>query len=110
MNNRPVASTERLDIYSHTITRSEANGGCSRTVFHAWFHSGDVPRPVCVATVHFSPLGNFTEWVHVEEKYRRQGIATETLRAIEQILGELDLSGATPAGEAFCEAFIKGGA
>ena len=48
-----------------------------RTVFQAWFHSEDVAKPVCIVTINES-FADFVEWVHVDEQYRRQGIATDS--------------------------------
>lgn len=96
--------TERFIVYRHEVKRPEKLGGMHRTVFHAWFHSEDIPRPVCVVTVNES-FGDFVEWLEVDSKFRRKGIATEVLRAIEEKIGCLTLSGATKAGDAFCEAY-----
>lgn len=96
--------TERFDIHRHEITRDDKLGGMDRTVFHAWFHSEDVAKPVCIVTVN-ECFANFVEWVHTDEQYRRQGIATEVLRAIEIDIGTLTIDGATDEGTAFCEAY-----
>lgn len=104
----PILKTARFDIHKHEIFRSEEMGGVPRSVFHAWFHSGyDVPKPVCVVTV-FEML-KFVEWVHVDEEWRRTGIATEVLRAIESLFGELDIIGVTKAGQGFCAAYVSRG-
>jgi len=99
-----VIRTERFDIHRHEITRDDAVGGMSRTVFHAWYHSEDVAKPVCVVTIN-QCFSNFVEWVHVDEGHRRQGVATEVLRAIEGEIGDVMIDGATDEGEAFCEAY-----
>ena len=97
-------NTERFVIYRHEIKRPEKLGGICRTVFHAWFHSEDIPHPVCVVTVNES-FADYVEWIHVDEAYRRTGIATEVLRAIENKIGCVTLDGATEAGTAFCDAY-----
>lgn len=53
-------------------------------------------------------LGNYVEWIHVCELYRRQGIATEVLKALQEHLGQLSFDGATESGIGFCEAYQKG--
>lgn len=101
----PRITTERFDIYHHDIRRSDANGGMPRSVYHAWFHSEDIPKPVCVVTINRSFM-DYVEWIHVDESYRRQGIAMEVLRAIEVEIGcPLSIDGATDDGNAFCDAY-----
>ena len=51
----------------------------------------------------------YVEWVHVCETMRREGIATEVLRGLEQHIGELMMDGATDAGDAFCDHFCVTG-
>ncbi len=96
--------TKRFTIHRHEIKRDDSVGGMPRTVFQAWHHSEDIPKPVCVVTIN-QCFSNFVEWVHVDEGHRRQGVATEVLRAIEQGIGEATIDGATDAGKAFCEAY-----
>jgi len=103
MKYEPI-STERFIIYSHEIKRPEKLGGMFRTVFHAWFHSEDIPRPICIVTINES-LMDYVDWVHVDEEFRRRGIATEVMRAIEGVIPGITLSGATDEGDAFCEAY-----
>lgn len=101
----PRIRSERFDIYHHDICRSEANGGLARSVYHAWFHSQDVPFPVCVVTINECFM-DYVEWIHVEERYRRQGIATEVLRAIELELGRVvTMDAVTDLGRAFVESY-----
>lgn len=95
--------TERFYIHRIEVSRDEAVG-FPRTMFHAWFHSQDVPKPVCVITIN-EGWSNYVEWVHVDELWRRRGIATEVMRAIEQDIGGLTYEGVSDAGEAFCEAY-----
>lgn len=98
---KPDIQTERFDVFLHRVVRNPALGS-ARDVFTAWFREKDVPRPVCVVTL----FGNFVEWVHVSERFRRQGIASEVLEGIEKEYGVLHMEGATDAGEAFVEAYI----
>ena len=53
----PVLRTERFNIHRHEIKRDDRVGGICRTVFQAWFHSEDVPKPVCVVTINESFMG-----------------------------------------------------
>lgn len=105
---QPIRSA-RFEIHKHTINRPKETGGCPRTIYHAWFHTCDVPKPVCIVTINrFSTLTssfNYVEWIHVDEDFRRQGIATETLASIASQLGRLLIDGATDEGEAFCSHF-----
>ncbi|GAA4459076.1 hypothetical protein GCM10023156_38130 [Novipirellula rosea] len=48
---------------------------------------------------------SFVEWIYVEEGTRRSGVATEVLQFIEQHGNELTISGATPEGDMFTEAY-----
>lgn len=98
--------TERFTIFSHEIKRDENVGGAYRTVFQAWFHSEDVPKPVCIVTVN-EGCGDYVDWLHVDEQYRRQGIASEVVRAIESYIPTLMLEGATDDGEAFVDAYCE---
>lgn len=102
----PIIRTARFNIHSHEIKRDEAMGGMFRTVFQAWFHSADVPRPICIVTINES-FQDFVEWVHVEESFRRQGVATEVMTAIEDLIPGIILDGATEAGEAFCDSYHR---
>jgi len=96
--------TERFDIHRQEIRRDEKLGDICRTLFHAWHHSEDIAKPICFVTVNES-FSNYVEWIHVDESFRRQGIATEVLRAIETEIGTVMIDGATEAGEAFCDAY-----
>ena len=98
-----LLSTERFDIHGSAITRSENLGGHERHVYQAWHHTEDVARPVCIVTI-WESFGNYVEWIHVEEQFRREGIATEVLRAIEETIGgNVSFEGATVEGIAFCD-------
>lgn len=106
---KPEFQTERFDVFRHRVTRNPELVA-PRDVYEAWFRDDDIPRSVCEITVWPSTsFGNFIEWVHVCEKHRRNGIATEVMKALEKHLGQLDFEGVTPAGIAFCEAYEKEG-
>lgn len=98
--------TSRFTIFSHEIQRDAKVGGMCRTVFQAWFHSEDVPKPVCIVTINESFM-DYVEWVHVDEQYRRMGIATEVMQAIEGVIPCITLEGATDAGEAWCDHYFQ---
>lgn len=98
-----VTRTERFDIFRVDVEREPAMG-IGRTVYMAWHHSEDIPRPVCTVTI--GPMFNYVEWINVEEGFRRQGVATEVLKAIEDVIGECQLDAVTSEGLAFCEAYI----
>lgn len=103
---QPFIKTQRFDIFHHRVVRNP-DLGHPREMFTAWFHGEDVPRPVCEVILGPNPYGIYVEWVHVCEEHRRKGIATEVVRALEQKLGALDMSGATDAGEGFVAAYKK---
>lgn len=102
----PIIRTERFEIFKATCLRTQ-NGCDPRDVYLAFFHSQDVPRPVCTLTIWDSPKIDyrFVEWVHVEEGFRRQGIASEVVEAVEAKIGLLRMDGATDEGDAFCAAY-----
>lgn len=96
-------STKRFDIFSVQVERNPAIGA-PRWVYMAWHHSEDVPHPVCTVTI----WGSWVEWVETISECRRDGIATEVVRGLEEHFGEpLNMSGATDAGTAFCDAFER---
>jgi len=108
----PFLKTARFDIFHHRVVRNPELG-VPRDMYTAWFHSEDVPKPVCVVTIYTyellepkenSQFSRFVEWVEVTSDHRREGIATEVLRALRDKLGYLSLSGATDEGEAFVAA------
>lgn len=103
---QPFLQTARFDIFHHRVVRNPEMG-LPKEVFTAWFRDEDVPRSVCEVTLFPNPFGLYVEWVHVCEEYRRQGIATEVMRALEKKFGELDMSGATEAGEGFVATYRK---
>ena len=105
VNRYPVIRTERFDIHSHEIRRDKSLG-FARTVFQAWYHSEDIPKPVCIVTINECFM-DYVEWVHVDELHRRRGIAMEVVRAIEGVIPGITLEGATEAGEAFCDEYEK---
>lgn len=102
----PFIKTKRFDIFKHRVVRNPKQG-LPRDVFTVWHRNEDVPRPVCEVVLFFTPYGIWVEWLHVCEEHRRQGIATEVLRALEKKFGEITASGATTAGEKFVAAYQK---
>lgn len=87
--------TARFDLLYHFAPRSP-EVGLGRDVYMAWFHSLDVPRPVCTVVL----WGNYVEWIYVDEAYRRQGVACEVLAAIHSRDGALNAYPVTEAGTA----------
>ena len=100
---KPVLRTQRFEIFQASCERTQ-EGCLERDVYLAFFHSEDIPRPVCTLTI--GPL-NYVEWVEVPEGFRRQGIATEVIEAVEAACGLLDMSGVTDSGTAFCDAYCE---
>lgn len=95
--------TNRFDIFGDEVFRDESLGN-PRTVFQAWHHSEDIPRPVCIVVVN-QCFGNYVEWAETFDGFRRQGIATEVLRAIELEIGGITIHAVTESGTAFCDAY-----
>lgn len=109
----PFCKTKRFDIFHHRVVRNP-DVGLPRDVYTAWFHSEDVPKPVCVVTLFdWSAMAEnkethiFVDWAEVTDDWRRKGIATEVLHALQAKLGPLTVTGATEAGEAFADAWEK---
>ena len=105
--------TKRFLIFKSEIERPPRIGK-SRDVYQAWFHSEDVPKPVCVVTLNshdklldWCDENHYLEWIHVDEQYRRRGVATEVINALVRELGDIAMEAATDAGEAFCNAYLK---
>lgn len=92
--------TCRFDVFhTHVEWEGEIGVGSGRDVYMAWFREEAVPRSVCEVTLDES---GYVEWIHVCEGFRRQGIATEVFRGLEDYLGEeLVVEGVTGAGNAF---------
>lgn len=102
----PTIRTERFLIHKVEVMRPEELGGLPRSMFTAWTHSDDIPRPLCLVVVN-QCFANYVEWIHVDEENRRTGIATEVLRAIELEIGGVTMDGATEAGTAFVDAYER---
>ena len=101
---QPFITTPRFDIFHHRNVRNPKMGH-PKEMFTAWYRDEDVPRPVCEVILYPNPYGIYVEWVHVCEEYRRHGIATEVVAALEEKFGTLDMGGATDAGEAFVDSY-----
>lgn len=99
----PFCKTERFDIFHHRVVRNPELGN-PRDMYTAWFHSEDMPRPLCVVTT-WPDYKNYVEWIEVADDYRRNGIATEVCAALLAKLGELSIDGATEDGKAFVAAW-----
>lgn len=103
----PFIQTARFDIFHQHVVRNPA-AGHPRELFTVWGRRyDDMPRPVCEVVLHPNPYGLWVEWIHVDEEHRRNGIATEVLRALRKKLGLLTITGATVVGENFVAAREK---
>lgn len=102
---KPLLKTKRFDIFHQRVVRSPKQG-LPRDVYSAWFHCDDVPKPVCVVTIwdECPYYDNYVEWVEVSDDWRRQGVATEVLRALRKALGQLEMIPGSDDGEAFIAA------
>jgi hypothetical protein len=110
----PVLNTKRFEVFRITCDRT-LKGAMPRDIYAAFFRDKDVPRPVCTVTVwpttpvfdaddeRTEPKGQYVEWCEVTERFRRQGIASEILLAIQAFAGPLDGTGVTDDGEALME-------
>lgn len=101
----PLLKTARFDIFHQRVVRNP-DQGLPRDVYTAWFHCDDVPKPVCVVTIWVENpyIPNYIEWIEVTDDRRREGIATEVLKALRAHLGPLNMAGATDVGDAFVAA------
>lgn len=101
-----AAESERYTIHIATVVRHPAIG-YPRDVYTAWDREHDVPYPLCMVTINpmAGSMGNYVEWIWTHELYRRKRVATEVLRAIEDVLGSVTIEGVTDAGEAFEDAY-----
>ena len=101
----PVFETERLRVFKFVVTPTEHNA--SRTLFVAF--RTDEDRPMVAATMviwNCPSLGGwYVDWHEVASEHRRQKIATEFRRGIENYLGESLISDAgSKLGELFLSA------
>lgn len=88
-----VAETDRFFLESTIVER---DNGLSREHITLW-PKKDIPRPVASITL----FGNFVEWMTVCDCYRRQGVATEMVYAVETLYGQLEFNGVTETGKLF---------
>ena len=102
----PFVQTKRFDIFRHRVVRNPEQG-LPRDLFTAWYRDEDVPRSVCEVVLFIYPHGIYVEWVHVCARYRRKGVATEVLTALQNKWGPLSMSGITDAGEKFVAAYNR---
>lgn len=93
-------STERFTVTHVHCDRNDERGMLGRDVWIAFHRDIDHPRPSCVVTL----MGNWVEWIEVSPEERRQGIATEIIGGLENLVGELELTGVTEEGEKFVDA------
>lgn len=104
---RPAITTDRLNVFDITLIPSHLN--TDRRVFIAFRNNDEQPTPVCTAVV-MQPTATsllthpWIDWLETSSEHRRQGYATELLKAIESRIGPCHFEGATEAGEAFCVA------
>lgn len=105
---KPLLKTKRFDIFYQRVVRNPKQG-MPRDVYTAWFHCEDIPKPVCVVTIwaECPYYDNYVEWVEVSDDWRRQGVATEVMRALRKKLGKLDMIPGSDDGEAFIAAKEK---
>ena len=98
---KPEFQTDRFDVFKATCERNKSLGE-PRDVYIAFHRQLDICKPMCVVTIMPSTvIGNYVEWVHVDDDYRREKVATEILREIELRIGTLIMEGVTEPGEAF---------
>lgn len=108
--------TARLRVFRIDVVPTPHNEGrCTFIAFRT-----DEDRPLVCATavvwetakygkmnIHAPSIG-WVDWIEVTSLYRKQGFGRELLEGIEKHLGgELEISGATPEGEAFCDAISE---
>lgn len=103
---KPVFETKRLRVFLITVEPSDYCAS-DKDVFIAFRTDQEWAAPVVVATIAtaFQSIGDWVEWIETVSDMRREGLAAELVAGIEKHYGrDLELTGATPEGEAFCEA------
>ncbi|HBJ34667.1 MAG TPA: hypothetical protein DDZ51_07875 [Planctomycetaceae bacterium] len=101
---KPTQSTDRFEIWKTTVRHYGDRECLPRKVFFVFPADPESSGLISFVVVDDNH-SSFVEWIYVEEDMRRSGVATEVLRFIEQHGYELTISGATPEGNVFTEAY-----
>lgn len=111
---KPVIQTDRSDVFRTSVSVPTLD--FPRDVYLAFHRHEDVARPICVVTIWpTAPAwgddgkvivggSKYVEWCHVDEEFRREGIATEVLLGIQNFIGPLSADGMTDEGAALAMA------
>ena len=98
--------TPRLHLHllrvAHPILRNPETG--KRWQMHLWNgvrSDMECANPVVVASVHYWKTPSLLDWLHVQGPHRREGLATEAVRALLEWYGPLNASWLTESGAAF---------
>lgn len=100
----PEIATERLDIYRTELDRPH---NAARTMWMA-FVKAEIGWRMAghLLVMQFSEGAAFVEWISIDPQFRRMGLATEMLQAIDVSYPcELMLTAATEEGKAFIDAY-----
>lgn len=103
---KATQSTERFEIWKTTVRHYGDHGSLPRKMYFAFPAEPESKRLVSFVVVDDNQ-SSFVEWIYVDEELRRSGVATEVLQFVEQHGNELTISGATPEGDAFTEAYTE---
>ena len=98
-----AVETERLIVSRHDLPATNA---CrARTLVGAnWKDRG---QPEVIAHITYDWGINCIDWLEVNDRFRRQGIATEFKKAVAQMVGfEPDSYAATEAGRMFLKSYF----
>jgi GNAT superfamily N-acetyltransferase len=99
--------TLRLRVFKATIVPNDCS--CEKEIFLGFLLGDERPAPVVTATL-CPPLNGFDaflEWAETVSDYRRHGLATELLLAVDKQCYSFNYNGATEDGDAFCEHLEK---
>lgn len=102
-----LRNRDRFVTLRTVLPRPVQDNGLLRRVYFAFdTQSGDL-RLAAFVVVSECGYGNYVEWMHVHKDMRRNGVATEILRSIEERAAELTVTGTTFEGERFAEAYLS---
>ena len=110
---KAIFTTKRLEVFLAVVEPNPDRDYFigEKDVYLAYRTDDEVAYPVCVCTIcrAYGEINwDWVEWIETVEQHRRQGIATELCQGIKRHRGvELEMTGATEAGESFVDAWSE---
>lgn len=99
--------TARLNVFRFECEPTEMN--TIRHVYIGFRTNEDHPAPVVTAVVEPGvvqlEIDPYLDWIETSSQFRRQGLATELLRLLEERHPGIIYDGATDEGDAFLDAY-----